>query len=69
MIASATNGALDKFGVSVGYPGMVTIAREDSDAIEVGGCDFMMWLFDGAKGFASALNMIRGERGAMASKC
>ena len=59
VIAAATNGAFDKFGVSVGYSSVIAVAREKANAIEVGGCDFMMWLFDGAKGFTSSFNMIR----------
>jgi hypothetical protein len=46
VIASTTNGAFDKFGVSVWYSSMIAVARENADAVEVGGCDFMMWLFD-----------------------
>ena len=46
VIASTTNGAFDKFGVSVGYSRMIAVAREKANAVEVGGCDFMMWLFD-----------------------
>ena len=59
MIASTTNGAFDKFGVSVGYPSMIAVAGEKANAVEVGGCDFMMWLFDGAESFTSSFNMIR----------
>ena len=60
MIATATDGAFYEFGVSVGYPSMVAVAREDLDTIKVGCSNFMMWLLDGAESFASLFHRVRG---------
>jgi hypothetical protein len=59
VIASTTNGAFDEFGVGVGDSSMIAVARKDADAVKVRGGDFVMWLFDGTKGFASSLDVIR----------
>jgi hypothetical protein len=59
VIAAATDGTFDEFGVSVGYPSMVAVACENSDAIEVGGSNFVIWLLDGAESFASLYDMVR----------
>jgi hypothetical protein len=59
VIASTTNGAFDEFGVGVGDSSMIAVARKDADAVKVRGGDFMMWLFDRTKGFASSLDVIR----------
>ena len=59
MIAAATDGSFDEFGGGVGYPSRVAVARKDADAIEGGGGNFMMWLFDGAESFAGAFQMVR----------
>ena len=58
MIASTSDGAFDKFGVRVRYSGVVAVACQDSDAIYVGCSNFMMRLFDGAKSFTSAFDVI-----------
>ena len=59
VITSAANGVFDKFGVGVGYSSVIAVAREDSDAIETGCGNLMMWLLDGAATFSSAFHMIR----------
>jgi hypothetical protein len=59
VIAAATDGTFDQFGVTVGYPSMVAVACENSDAIKVGCSNFVMWLLDGAESFASSFDVVR----------
>jgi hypothetical protein len=59
MIAAATDGSFGEVSVSVGNSSMVAVACENSDAIEVGSSNFVMWLLDGAQNFASSFHMVR----------
>ncbi len=58
MIASATDGSFNQFGIDVWYSSMVAIAREDTDAIKIGSSIFVVRLLERAKGFASAFDTV-----------
>jgi hypothetical protein len=58
VITSASDGSFNQFGIGVWYSSMVAIAREDTDAIKIGCCNFVVRLLDRAKGFASAIDMV-----------
>jgi hypothetical protein len=68
MVAATADGAFDEVGVGVGYTGVVAIARENANAIEVGGGDFLVLLFEGVEGFTCAFDMVWCQRGTVASK-
>ena len=68
VITSTANSSFNKICVSIGDAGVVAIARQNSDAVQVRGCNFIVTLFDGIKGFSCAFNMIRGERSTMSAE-
>ena len=67
--ASAANRAFEELSVSVGNACMITIASEDANAIQVGGCNLLVLLFQRTEGLASAFNVIRCEWCTVSAKC
>ena len=68
VITSTANSSFNKICVSVGNAGVVAIARQNSDAVQIGGCNFIVTLFNGIKGFSCAFNMIWSKRGTMSAE-
>ncbi len=66
VITSTANGSFDKIGI--GNAGVVAITRQNSDAVQVGGCNFIVALFDGIKGFSGVFNVIWSERSTMSAE-
>lgn len=46
VITSTANSSFNKVGVSVRNAGVVAIARQNSDAVQIRGCNFIVALFD-----------------------
>ena len=68
VITSTANSSFNKIGIGIGNAGVIAIARQNSDAVQIGGCNFIVALFDGVKGFSGAFNMIWSERGTMSAE-
>ena len=68
VITSTANSSFNKIGIGIGNAGVVAIARQNSDAVQIGGCNFVVTLFNGIKGFSCAFNMIWGERSTMSAE-
>ena len=68
VIATATDCTFDQFSVSVWDSSMVAIASQKANAVEVGGCNFVLWLFDSTEGFACAFDVIGSQRCTMATE-
>ena len=68
VITSTANSSFNKICVSIGNAGMVAVTRQNSDAVQIGGCNFIVTLFNGIKGFSCAFNMIWSKRGTMSAE-
>ena len=68
VIVAPTNGSFDEISIGVGYSSMVAVACQNADAIQVGGCDFLVLLLERVESFSCAFHMVGCEWGTVSSK-